>query len=323
MNFVYKLIKEGRFIIFPLFVLLIFLVSLFYFNETINDEIKNKIILNIRLPRLLTSILVGSSLSLVGYIYQSVLRNPLADPYILGVSSGSAGAIAIYLFFSSTSISVFYLQSASYIGAIFVILFFYLLLKMLPNYNLVIILIGVGLAYFFSSLISFIVSMMEANKLIMMNTWLIGNIDQAEIFELTPLSIIFFITIIFSIFNSKILDALNIGEDFSTSSGINTKFFTIMFLILASLLTAASVSVVGTIGFVGLVVPHFTSMMLKNKKYKIIFVSIFGAVFLSLCNALSIIFNDQYSIPVGVFSSFIGAPFLIFLIFRKYNARTL
>lgn len=325
MNLFRQINKEvGLLVILPLLFLFSLYFSLFYFNSDLDAETINTIMLNIRLPRFLAALVVGASLAVAGYIFQSVLRNPLADPYILGVSSGSASMVSLYLLLVPTT-TLLGMQTASLLGSLLVVFIFFILLKFIPQNNLLIILVGVALSYFFSSIITFVLSIMEGKTLLVMNSWLIGNIEQSNSSDLIFLFVVLLFVLAYLMINYKIIEALKLGSDFSYSSGINAKKQGIIFLVTASFLTAASVAVCGTIGFVGLLVPHLTMLILPRKmyKYKILFISFSGAVFLGFCNSMSIIFNNDYVIPIGVFSSFVGAPFLIFIIFRKYYAKNI
>jgi iron complex transport system permease protein len=290
-------------------------------SDLSDTSLASLIMWELRYPRLLASIFSGAALSLAGYIFQSVLKNPLTDPYILGISSGGALGVGIFLIFTPVY-SILGLQVSSTLGAVVALSFLLLISrKITSNSSVSIILIGVGLSLLFSSLTSIIMSYMEGGKLVYMNHWLTGSVSQAELPELYVFAFILILisTLIFMFSNS--LDVLKFGEDFSISTGLNPRFYTLLFLVLASVLTASSVAVCGVIGFVGLVVPHIARLLIKERSFAMIpIVMILGAGFLTFCNFIAGALSFNIDVPIGAVSSFIGAPLLIYLIFRRYRA---
>ena len=284
-----------------------------------SNDYDTVILWQIRYPKLIASILVGASLALSGYVFQAVLRNPMADPYVLGVSGGSALAVATVLVLSS-SVSVLKIEMASFFGALFAVFVLLLLFRVLISNSLVIILIGIGLSFFFSSLITALMSYMEGSKLVYMNSWLVGNVSQPEMPQLYFLGAVLLIVLAITTIFSNIIDVIQFGEDFSVASGVNHKFFSMFFIVSASLVTAASVTVCGTIGFVGLVVPHIIRLLFKGRSIQMIpLVVIMGAGFLTFCTAIAGMLSFSFEVPSGAVTSFIGAPVLLYLIYRRYK----
>ncbi len=289
---------------------------------SIDDGSTGSMILwEIRYPRLIASLLIGAALSLSGYIFQTVLKNPLADPYVLGISSGAALGIALYITFS-TYVFTLATQASAFAGAIFTLLILLVMFRFLLHNTVVVVLTGIGISFFFASIITLLLSYMEGNKLVYMSSWLVGNISQPEMKDLYVLGFVLFVSAFLIYIFSNALDVIQFGEDFAVSSGLNTKSFTVLFLILASILAASSVAICGTLGFVGLVIPHISRLIFKGRTAGMIpIVLLFGAGFLTLCNAIAGILSFNVEVPVGAVTSFIGAPVLIYLIFRKYKAR--
>ncbi|MBN1114213.1 MAG: iron ABC transporter permease [Oligoflexia bacterium] len=328
-----SLAYRGRIISSPFFIcvlLVILLVAASLLSLSIggsasiftdDPRVNNAILWKLRFPKLITSILVGASLALSGFVFQNVLKNPLADPYILGISSGAATGMALYITLSA-SISVLGAQVSSFAGALAALLFLLLLMRRLSGSTTVIVLIGIGLSFFLSSVITFLISGMNGKELVFMNSWLIGNISQPELPDLIFPAIIFVMSVSVVFMLSNVLDALVFGDEFAVSTGINTKIYPLVFVVAASLLTASCVAVCGTIGFVGLVVPHIVRLVIKGRAAKMLpVVLLAGAVFLTLCNAISGALSFNIEIPVGAVTSFTGAPVLIYLIFRRYNVK--
>jgi iron complex transport system permease protein len=289
---------------------------------SIDDPSSGSLILwEIRYPRLIASLLVGAALSLSGYVFQNVLKNPLADPYVLGISSGAALGIALYITFSASVFSVG-MQASAFSGAIFTLFILILMFRFLLHNTVVVVLTGIAISFFFASIITLLLSYMEGNKLVYMSSWLVGNISQPEMKDLYFLGLVLLVSSVLIYVFSNALDILQFGDDFAVSSGLSVKTFTIMFLVLASILAASSVAICGTLGFVGLVIPHISRLVFKGRSAGMIpVVMLFGAGFLTLCSALAGFLSFNVEVPVGAVTSFVGAPVLVYLIFRKFKSR--
>jgi len=305
------------------FLLLSSYIALFYGGPVSLDgsTVGNFIFWNIRLPKLIAAILIGASLSLSGYIFQTVLRNPLADPYILGISSGAALGVSVFLTIFTT-LSTFGFELSAFLGAGVALILLILFYRMLMHNTVVMVLIGIGISFFFSSIITALMSYMEGDKIVYMNSWLIGNIAQPEYKELYMLLAVFAVVSSVILLMSNYLDVLQFGDDFARSSGVSSKFYSILFIILGSMLAASSVTVCGTMGFVGLVVPHVVRLIMKEKSSRMIpAVMLAGAGFLVFCSALAGMLSFRFDVPVGAITAFIGAPVLIYLIYKRYRGR--
>ena len=247
-------IKKGRIFSSPFFiysVLILFILLASYLSIMFGGPVSllssdtgstSLIIWEIRYPRLVASLLVGASLSLSGFVFQNVLKNPLADPYILGISSGAALGIALFVAFCA-SLSTLGAELSAFAGAMLALTILLMVFRFLLHNTLVVVLVGIGISFFFSSIITFLLSYMEGNQLVYMNSWLIGNIAQPEMSELYFLAVVFVLatTLIFLFSNS--LDALQFGDDFAASSGVSARFFSILFIVTASILAASCVAV--------------------------------------------------------------------------------
>lgn len=323
-----KSTKEKLFVyLLLLFILLVtvFLVSLslgtkeISFMETLKiltgksgDTIQSKIILELRLPRILTAMLVGASLSLVGTVFQALLKNPLAEPYILGVSSGGAlGAIiAIAIGFQFTGISFF-----AFIGSLITFLIVFLLGRRWgevdPN---TILLVGVMINAFLSALILFIVSLIDQSFRTAL-FWLMGNLSITDYSSILVITIVFvFSAVLFLVFSNH-YNLISIDEENAKQFGVNTNLLKNISFIFGSLLIGIVVSSVGIIGFVGLVVPHICRLIFGYDNRIVIPSSIFaGAIFMMIADLISRILLSPVEIPIGSITAVIGSPIFIFLL---------
>jgi iron complex transport system permease protein len=281
------------------------------------DDPARLIMLKIRLPRIILAAVVGFSLSLGGVIFQALLRNPLADPFILGVSSGAAfGAVlGISLGFSFG----FGVPLMSFAGALLTI---YLVIALgtrkMGMESSTILLTGVILNAFFTAIIMFFISTSADSRLHTMLYWLYGDLSQSRygpLLILVPvLLVVFFILGGFA----KEMNLITAGEETAFQLGAEVEKTKLVSLILVSLMVGLVVSFSGLIGFVGLIVPHLSRMAFGSDHRLLIPVSsLGGAVFLIAADTLARTLISPSELPVGVITAFMGAPFFIYLLKKK------
>ncbi len=297
------------------------------FSELINifsaeNETKRKILTDIRLPRILNAMLVGSSLSCSGIILQSMLRNNLAEPGLLGISAG-AGLGAILIFILPVSVPLMFITPVSFLFAVTTttVIFYFAKGSRNINFNYLstnkIILTGIAISALISSVNGFLllISGSSVNQILY---WLNGGFSGRGWNEFS-VGIIFVITgIIGSVLISKDLNVMNLGEELSISLGLNLKRIQKVSIILSSLLAASAVSIAGIISFVGLIVPNLSRLLIgEDHRFSIPCSVILGAVFLLISDTIARTVISPAEIPVGIITSFIGAPVFIWLIIRK------
>jgi iron complex transport system permease protein len=278
------------------------------------------IIIGIRIPRVLLAFLVGTSLSLAGATFQGVLKNPLADPFTLGVSSGASVGAVIVIFFQITFpfFSSFTLPIVSIIAGFLTLLFLlYFVSKLNNNLNVEsIILGGIIISSFCSALLSFIISLSN-NELRAVMGWLMGSLGSRGYSYSLLLLPFLIVGGIFIISVSRQLDALTFGQTSAQHLGVNVKKITYLLLFTASCLTGAAVAVSGAIGFVGLVVPHFTRKLVGPlHRHLLILTMLHGGIFLMGTDLISRTILAPSELPVGVVTSLIGAPIFALILIR-------
>jgi len=275
------------------------------------------ILFEIRLPRLILTVLVGAALSLSGAVLQGLFQNPLVDPYVLGISSGGAvGAIVAIL--SGISLGFITLPLFSFIFALATTFLVLRLGKIGTKMPLEIMLLaGVAIGFFFSALIS-LGMFLAGENLHQMVFWMMGgfwNSSWNKVITLLPLFIIG-IPIVFSY--SRELNAFLLGEKVAESMGVDVEKTKKILLLVTSLLVAGSVSVSGVIGFVGLVVPHIIRIIIGDDHRQLLPASFFlGSSVLLWADIFSRTLLHPVELPVGVLTSLMGAPFFIYLLRRK------
>lgn len=287
------------------------------------DNIKStsiKIVLNIRLPRIILASLVGAALSIAGTAYQGMFKNPMADPYVLGVSSGAAvgASIAIILGLEKTFFGLGMTTIFAFIGALLTIFIVYNIAKVGNKIPVVTMLLaGVALSFLLSSFISLIMifNRQQVEKIVF---WLMGSVSAAswkQVIILFPFVIIGIISIyIFS----RDLNIMLTGDDTAKNLGIEVEKVKKILLIITSIVVAASVSVSGIIGFVGLLIPH-TIRLLVGPDHRILipFSAVGGAIFMIISDTLARTLIPPIEIPVGAITSVFGAPYFIYLLIKN------
>ena len=284
------------------------------------------IILQIRLPRIIAGVVVGAALAASGVVYQGVFRNPMADSYVLGVSAGAAVGASVSILFGA-GFSVFglrFVQVAAFIGALFAMFLVYNISRVGSRVPVTTLLLcGIAVNFFLYSIVA-LLEVIAGDELHAIVFWLIGgfsNVLWSDIWAVIPFVVI---GIAISFFYARSLNLLAMGEETAQHLGLNVERVKQILLVLASMVTAAAVSLSGLIGFVGLMVPHVTRLLV-GPDHRILFPAstVIGAIFLVVCDALARVvatpFASTLELPVGIITMLFGAPFFIIL-FRKKKA---
>lgn len=281
------------------------------------DPVLNTIIWNIRFPRVLLAALVGATLSLGGLVFQALLRNPLAEPYILGISGGSAiGAIIGILMGLSRFPGVSFI---SFMGSIATLL---LILVMSSGQSILkkdsLLLSGVMINAFCSAIIMFLISMTQDYRLHNIIFWLMGDLSMATIRQAVILTAMLFPCYILIFWLSHSMNLLLMGKEMAQTMGVNIKAVTVILLLTTSFMVSATVSHCGLIGFVGLVMPHLLRLLFGPDHRVLVPACVMGGgAYMVLCDLLARTLPEQGEMPAGVITAIIGAPLFIFLLKRS------
>lgn len=289
------------------------------------DETAANILWKIRMPRVVLAGLVGASLAIAGAAFQGLLKNPLADPYTLGVSSGASVGAVMTLFFglSIPVVGVYALPTFSMIGAILTMVAVMSFAR-LVDHSLkmeTLILTGVIFSSFLGSLISLMVAL-TGEELRQIIGWLLGSVSMRGwpyVQMIAPFVVIGFV-ILWT--QRRELNALLYGEDRAKHLGVNVKRSKYLILAGGSMLTGAAVAVSGTIGFVGLVVPHMTRMIWGSDHRHLLPLSFLnGATLLILCDLVARTIIMPRELPIGVITAFIGAPVFSYIFYKQRRSK--
>ena len=277
------------------------------------------ILFSVRLPRIIFAGIVGASLSLGGVVFQAMLRNPLADPYVLGISGGSAlGAIAGIIIGASS----FYLgiPLLAFCGALVTVFLVFVVAggtrgPLLDNSLL---LSGVVVNAFFSAAILFFLSIVNSLELHSITFWLMGDLSRASIKEISLSAICLFTGFLIIYAQARKLNLIVQGEETALHLGVNIEHTKQLLLIVTSLITAVAVSMAGIIGFIGIMVPHMMRLVFgSDHRLLLPTAALFGASFLVIADTLARLVLAPAELPVGVITALCGAPYFIFLLKRK------
>jgi len=272
------------------------------------------IIWQIRFPRVLLATLVGAALSLGGLVFQALLRNPLAEPYILGISGGSAiGAIIGILIGFSKFPGV---SLMAFAGSIVILL---LILVMSSGQTILkkdaLLLSGVMVNAFCAAVIMFLVSMTQDSRLHNIIFWLMGDLSMVDIGHVGILAAILCPCFILIFWFSNSMNLLLMGKEMAQTMGVNIKSVTVILLVTTSFMVSATVSYCGLVGFVGLVVPHLLRLVFGPDHRVLVPACILGGgAYLVSCDVLARVLPQQGEMPAGVITAMIGAPLFIFLL---------
>lgn len=291
----------------------------FVSGEEIN-EVHRTIVLNVRLPRLIAAAVIGMGLSVSGAAYQGMFINPLADPYVLGVSSGAAlgASIAIAAGFENSFGGFGIAAVAAFAFSILTIFVVFGIAKTgtkISNTNLL--LSGVAVGNFATSVIA-VIMVLNRDRVDKIVFWTLGSVSTASWNQLALLVPIIAAGAILIMIYARDLNIIASGEDEARSLGVEVESVKKILLFLCSLIVAACVSVGGIIGFVGLVIPHTIRLVTGSDNRLVLpFSAVGGAVFLIVCDTLARSVVSPAEIPVGAITSMFGAPFFIFLLIKR------
>ena len=319
------LFKKYQLVFFAVLLLLTVYIGLSFGSFSINvlkfdnyNGILKQIII-LRACRLLTAFIVGGALAVAGTAYQAVLRNPLAEPFILGISGGASIGAALAIISGVAAFSYFCLPLSAFAGAV-VVLGIVLLLSRGKGieYSNNVMLSGIIVGTLCSSILMFIISTLGVQDLNSITWWMLGNLQPANMGLLITVCIIVVMGTFVLFLYGRSVNVISLGEEMAYYLGMSPFVLALVVLGIASLLTAAVVSISGIIGFVGLIIPHILRRLFGSDHRKLFPLAfIFGGLFVVLCDTFARVIIAPQVIPVGVVTAFIGGPFFLWILNKK------
>lgn len=286
------------------------------------DKISRVIIWNMRLPVALMGIVVGAALGLAGATMQTILNNPLASPYTLGLSAGAGFGASVALTFGfGASLSILgnlVVPASAFVFSLLACLGIYFISKIKRFTSGIMVLSGIGMVFFFEAGQSFLQYMASPEELSNIVFWTFGSLMKANWFNLSLIFTVFVFAFIFIFSKAWKLTAMSMGDERAQSMGIHVERLRMEMFIVISLLTATAVAFVGSIGFIGIVGPHVARILLgEDQRFFIPMSTICGAAILSIASVVSKFVAAGAIFPIGILTSLIGVPVFFTLIIRK------
>ena len=296
-------------------------------NSASISQTSEAIILQIRLPRVFAGALVGAGLAAAGVIYQGVFRNPMADSYLLGASAGASVGYTVAVLYVTSALTVIGLGTAQLFAFMFALLTVFLVLAIsrvgtkIPTTTLL--LSGIVVNIFLLAMET-LMELRSGQALTGIVAWLAGGFSDIVWIQVWTILPFVFIGIAVTYFFTRDLNMLSMGDDTAQHLGVNTEKVRIFLLAIASLITAAAVAISGVIGFVGLIIPHMTRLVIgPDHRILLPASAITGAMFLVICDAVARVATGAAELPVGVITALVGTPFFIYLLRRRKTTYSL
>jgi iron complex transport system permease protein len=298
-------------------------INLFSLNS--DDSLFSTILFDIRLPKTLTSIIAGSGLALCGLLMQSLFRNPLAGPYVLGVSSGASLFVAIAtMLLTSVNISGFYFMGKSIVtlfsiaGAFFVT-FIILLVSKKNKSNVTVLLVGLMLGQILGAIQGLIEFVSSADSLKTFIMWGMGSVGSTTLSDIGFIAPVYMIAIICSFFLIKSLNAILLNEQYAQNLGIHVNRLRVSIIVIAAVLVGVITAFCGPIAFVGISVPIASRLFFKtsNHLHQIVFCLLLGASVLVCADVICQLLSSQFMLPINTVTTLIGSPVVIYLLFKS------
>jgi len=294
-------------------------------DETVKESWQT-IILDFRIPKAITAILVGSGLSISGLLMQTLFRNPLAGPFVLGISSGASLGVALLILgsslfggiFLSISFSNWAIAIAASLGSFLVLSAVIIAANKVRN-TMSILIIGLMFGSFTSAIISVLSYFSEAQEIQQYVFWSFGSLGNLSWDELAIFFSIYILGIVGVFTIIKPLNSLLLGENYAKSLGVNVKQSRIIILVITSLLTGVITAFSGPIAFIGLAVPHLAKLIFTTSNHKILIpaTALTGALVLLVCDIIAQVPTSEFTLPINAITSLFGAPVVIWLLIRK------
>jgi cobalamin transport system permease protein len=293
---------------------------------SVDNETWQVIITKVRLPKAITAIMVGSGLGISGLLMQTLFRNPLAGPFVLGISSGASLGVAIVILgsglfgglFATVLISKWSIVIAASLGS-FLVLLAVLAVSSRVRDTMAILIIGLMFGSITAAIVSVLSYFSSAEQLQQYIFWGFGSLSNLSWEELLIFFCIYSIGIVLSIFSVKGLNALLLGDNYAKSLGLSLKSSRFVIIFATSLIAGTITAFAGPIAFIGLAIPHLTRQIFKTTNHKILLpaVFLFGAIVMLICDSIAQVPTSDYMLPINAITALVGAPVVIWLLVRQ------
>ena len=286
-----------------------------------SEATSSNIIWNIRLPRILAAMILGGALSVSGFLLQTFFANPIAGPFVLGISSGAKLVVSlamILLLSVGKTISSAQMILAAFVGAM-ISMGFVLLVSKKVNKMSMLVICGVMIGYICSAVTDFVLTFAEDSNIVNLHNWSQGSFSGMSWDNVKVMSIVVLITLLITFLMSKPISAYQLGEVYAQNMGVNIKMFRMALILLSSILSACVTAFAGPISFVGIAVPHLVKSMMKTAKPILIIPACFlgGAVFCLFCDLIARTIFAPIELSISSVTAIFGAPIVIYMMVRR------
>ncbi len=286
------------------------------------DEKIRSIIMNIRFPRTVMALVLGGALAVAGFLLQTYFSNPIAGPYILGVSSGARMMVALLLIFVAGGVTVkgYMLVLAAFAGALLATMFIILLSKRVKNMA-ALLAAGIMIGYICSAITDFLVAFADDSDIVNLHSWSQGSFSGATMEGAIYCIVIVTVSFVAVMLMAKSLDAFRLGESYARSVGVNIKLCRVLIILLSSILSACVTAYAGPVSFIGIAVPFLMREALRTSKPVVLIPASFlsGAIFCLLSDLLARMIFAPTELNISAVTSLFGAPIVIFMIVRRHR----
>lgn len=296
------------------------------FFKPLDNSAWQHIIIDYRLPKAFTAIIVGSGLGISGLMMQTLFKNPLAGPFVLGITSGASLGVALTImgasifggFLASILVSKWSMVIAASLGSFLVLLSVILVSTRIKD-TIAILIIGLMFGSITAAVVSVLSYFSSAEELQQYIFWGFGSLGNLTWDELLILLMIYLIGLFISLSSIKALNSMLLGDNYAQSLGLNIKKSRLLIIISTSLLAGTITAFVGPIAFIGLAIPHITRQVFNTSNHKILLpaVFLFGAIIMLICDSIAQVPASDHTLPINAITSLIGAPLVVWLLVRK------
>ena len=286
-----------------------------------------RIIMDIRMPRTFAAMILGGALALAGYLLQTFFHNPIAGPFVLGISSGAKMVVALVMVFlmgSAVKVSSAAMIAAAFAGAMIAMGFVLLMSKRVNNMAMLVV-SGVMIGYICSAITELVVTFADDADIVNLHNWSRGSFSGMTWNNVAVMSVVTGVTVIWIFMLSKPLGAYQMGESYAQSMGVNIRMLRVAMVILSSMLSACIVAFAGPISFVGIAVPHIVKSMLNSTKPILMIPACFlgGSVFCLFCDLLARMLFAPTELSISTVTAVFGAPVVLWVMIRRKKEKTI
>lgn len=288
-------------------------------TQALTGDSNRRIIFSIRMPRMLLAGILGGALATSGFLLQTFFRNPMAGPFVLGISSGSKMLVSIIIvFFAAGSLTTAMTVVAAFVGSLFITLIVLLFSQRVHSMSMLLV-IGVMMGYICGAVTDFCITFADERDIAELTNWSMGSFSGANWDSVAYTTILCMLTFLAAWALSKPIGAYALGEGYAQSMGLNIKRFRMLLILLTSLLSACVIAFAGPISFVGIAVPHISRSLLKTSRPSMVIPVTYlcGAVFCIFCDLIARTIFAPTEMAIGTVTSFFGAPVVIYMMLKR------